>query len=606
MRIHSFQELVTRIVHLSTRDGKQIPVTFSGTDAYTNTKTVNIPTLPSGTILTPNQFSIWLGYTIHEGPGHQTHSDLNLYETACLKRNNPQFSYILNLLEDIRIENADIKLYPGDRKYLDSVHHFVDSKIPSNLSQNPDIMGLIYKHLFVHHRDLDTNHISGTLDPKTTELISEIDLCFSTQDCINLADKVVNYLNEKKQEEQNQNQNQNQSGQQNEDKENQQGKENGQENQENSEKENGSESDGDNNQSPSENNEDNSSQNSSLGQEGQENSNTPPSFNFSNQSTAFWQEITEIKNIIQSLKQQIENEKEISSKPDPDQNLVGKSIFPPENISYDRIYVPSQENLDRYTQTRSQCSSQILALKKMFRIYLQAQTKKSQIRGLEEGKLDTQRLNIAATGANTIFKDQSLKLLPETAIELMIDMSGSMDAQIARTAAIILAEALNSIPQIKLSISGFTTNSRNYSPSYYNPINPNSGRQNGMDILQFKDFNTPYSKCRGRLGTITNTRNTPLGDAYGKSLEHIILRPEPRKIIFLITDGKPEFLHGRNHSDFLLMKKIHLTAKRFHIQTLGLGIGKCEFLSKYFDQSINITNIETLPQNLLQALKQFI
>jgi cobalamin biosynthesis protein CobT len=242
----------------------------------------------------------------------------------------------------------------------------------------------------------------------------------------------------------------------------------------------------------------------------------------------------------------------------------------------------------------------------MFRIYLQAQTKKSQIRGLDEGKLDHQRLHVAATGSNLIFKDQSSKLLPETAIELMIDMSGSMNANLARTSAIILSEALNSIPQIKLSISGFTTNDQ-ARPNYnYLAQNPNSGRQNGMDILQFKNFLEPYQKARAKLGAIRSSGMTPLGDAYGKSLEHIISRQEPRRIIFVITDGEPEFTHGKNHSDYLLMKKVHLTAKKYGIQTLGLGIGNCEFLNSYFDKAINITNIENLPKNLLEALKFFI
>jgi cobalamin biosynthesis protein CobT len=628
LKLHSFQELVSRIVHLSTRDGKPIPITFSGTDAYTSPGKVNIPTLPAGTILTPSQFSIWLGYTIHEGPGHQTHTDLNLYQTTCKQRNNKIFSYILNLLEDIRIENADLKKYPGDRKYLDATHHFVDQKIPNHLANSPDIMGLIYKHLFVHHRNLDTNIIRGNLDPETAKLISEIDLCNSTQDCIILADKIAVYLKQKQEEqdqEQNQenkeenkeentdqNQNQNSDSIDQDQDNNQESKDTKSNSEEQDQDQSNLESDGEN-----ENDENNSNSNNNLNSRNSNdlssnshNTDKSPDqdnksdFNLSPNSASDWQKLTEIKNIIDALKYQIEN-KEIE-KDDSDYNLNNKSIFPPNNILNDRIYVPSNEDLQEYNQTRINASSQILSLKKMFRIYLQAQTKKSQLRGLEEGKLDTQRLHIAACGQTTIFKDQNLKLLPETAIELMIDMSGSMNANLARTAAIILAEALSSIPQIKLSISGFTSNDLAGS-TIFRRYDPNSGRQCGMDILQFKNFSEPYQKCRAKLGAIYNTGNTPLGDAYGHALEHIIPRLEPRRIIFLITDGQPEFPQGQNHSDYLLMKKIHRDAKRFNIQTLGLGIGRnLEFLSKYFDQAINISNPQELPKNLLEALKRFI
>ncbi len=625
MKPQTFTELTQRIINLSTRERKPISVTFSGTGAHTNPKTVNIPTLPSGTILTQSQFSIWLGYVIHEGPGHQTHTDLNLYESICRQKNNPKFSYLLNLLEDIRIENADIKTYPGDRKYLDSAHLFVDSKIPPALAKSSDIMGLIYKQLFVRHRNLDTHIIQGNLDNETARIISEIDFCSSTQDCINLAEKLFNYLN-KKQEEEKQNpspqENKNQTQSEKDEKSKDQNSNNnpeevqeqssGQGDEETSE-ENSNEpepsDDGSENESESEKVEEEPSQTNSQENPGNSNEdeaspNPSYSFNSTNEEIETWQEITEIKNLIKELKDQFEK---VLDKI-PDQNLNGKSIFPPVDITNDRIYVPSREDLQTYNSTRLACSSQILSLKKMFRIYLQAQTKKSQIRGLDEGKLDHQRLFVVSTGSNLIFKDQSSKLLPETAIELMIDMSGSMNSKIARTSAIILSEALNSIPQIKLSISGFTTNNNNYqSRRGYYDINHNSGRVDGMDILQFKNFNEPYQKARAKLGAIKNSGMTPLGDAYGKSLEHIIPRPEPRRIIFLITDGKPEFQHGQNHSDYLLMKKVFLTAKKYNIQTLGLGIGdNTDFLSSYFDKSINITEIENLPKNLLEALKFFI
>ncbi len=625
MKLHSFQELTSRIVHLSTRDAKPISISFSGDGAYTTTKTVNIPTLPSGTILTPNQLSIWLGYVIHEGPGHQTHTDLSLYEATCRQRNNSQFSYILNLLEDIRIENADIKTYPGDRKYLDATHIFVDSKIPSHLANNPDIMGLIYKHLFVNHRHLDTNIIKGNLNPITAKLISEIDQCSSTQDCITLTNKILIHLKQKqeesKQEQQQENQEQNQSENkedQNQSSSDQTGEEDGKDrnNQPNNSNPSPSPDYEENNSDEPNSISDDSNDSNGTSSNGKINSNNSNDDNDTDDNnnqhlsnveatSRIWQEITEIKNIVKSL---LENqiEPQIENKPD----LSGKSIFPPKNILNDRIYIPSDEDISTYNSTRTNASSQILALKKMFRIYLQAQTKKSQLRGLEEGKLDHQRLYVAATGANTIFKDQTIKLLPETAIELMIDMSGSMNENISRTAAIILAEALSSIPQIKLSISGFTTNNlgRENIFKYYNRhnISPNSGRQCGMDILQFKNFSEAYAKCKSKLGAITSDGDTPLGDAYGKSLEHILPRPEIRKIIFLITDGRPGFPHGANHSDYLLMKKIHLTAKRYKVQTLGLGIGNCEFLSDYFDQVINIKKIQDLPTQLLIALKFFI
>lgn len=626
MKLHSFQELTTRIVNLSTRNNTKVSITFSGDTAYTNPKTVNIPALPAGTILSLNQFSIWLGYVLHEGPGHQTHTDLELYSEACKKKSNPQFSYILNLLEDIRIENADISLYPGDRKYLDSVHQFCDDKIPSDLCQNPGILGKIYKELYTKYRNLDTHRIQGKLeDRELTSILDKIRFCSSTQDCIALAETVVEYLKQK-QEEKQEEKSQEKQQENNPNSDNPQDQKN--QDKEGEDKDNQDQDKEEENNSDKQDNQDNSREESldssspNTSSEPQASGSNPKtenkktqieeetkseeesnSFYFSSNSQALiWQELTEIKNLLEDLKSQNKTE-EKKDTPPPD--LKNKSIFPSEDISRDKIYIPSEENLPRFLSTRSKLSSQILALKKMFRIYLQTRSKKAQIRGLEEGKLDPYRLHLAKS-SNLIFKDSTSKPFLDTSIELMIDLSGSMREDITRASAIILAEALSSISQIKLSISGFTTNnSKNRNYSYARDIPPNTGRIVGMDIIQFKNFQEPYHKCKAKLGAITTRGNTPLGDAYGKALEHILPQSTPRKIIFLITDGKPEFLCGNNHSDFLLMKRVKTTAKKLGIETIALGVGNSvTFLDDYFDQVAYIKEISVLPQKLMEVLKK--
>lgn len=595
MKLIAFQELVRRIVHLSTRDGKPIPISWSGTTAYTSTSVVNIPALPAGTVLTQSQFSIWLGYTIHEGPGHQTHTDLSLYEIECRKRNNPTFSYIFNLLEDIRIENADIAKYPGDRKYLDAVHQFVDNQIPIEVCKNPDLLGQIYKHLFVEYRSLDTKRLTGTLTNKQIKAaLAELPNCKSTFACALLADKIVSLLpkaesppNDPQTPTNTQQPDSSDSSSQSESPNNNFGGETSPTTDPAASDPSGSNSDVE---------ADNSSNSSG-------NPNSPSPANYLSPSD--WEKLIEIKNIIEKLASETAT---ANGQPNTFKHETqnGKSYFPPADISLDRIFIPSSENLPQYLQTRAELAPQLLSLKKMFRIYLQSWNQKSWLRGLEEGEtLDRDRLHVASTGASTIFKTRHSKPFVNTAVSLMIDLSSSMDGDLTRGAAIILSEALASIPQIKLAISGFTTN---YSRSYNRRPPANLGRCSGMDILLFKDFETPYAKSRAKLGAIKTSRLTPLGDAYGKALEQLIPRPEPRKILFLLTDGQPEFACGSNHSDYLLMENIKTRAAKLKIETFGLGIGENveTFLPKYVEACTVIKSPQTLPADLMAALKRII
>ncbi len=590
MKLHSFQELVTRVIHLSTRDGHHLSIRFGGNEGYTTESLVQLPALPAGTFLTPSQFSIFFGYALHEGPGHQTHTDLPLYLKTIKQKHDSVFSYVLNVLEDIRIENLDIRKYPGDKKYLNALAQYLDDRIPIEKCQNPDIMGLLYKEAYKKYRNIDTKRLQGeleTLHPEIAIEMANLPLCQSTADCIVLAEKITALFQEQSDANEEDN------------------KERDPGNGDTSSSSNPSEFPLDEtNLSPGDNPEHSDSiGNFPFPSPGEDPSETPSPSSLSS-SAQEWNTLTEVKNLLNSLIEAISSYNSFHD-PLPHQSPphTGDSISPPADLSLDRIFVPSEEDLETYLYTRASLAPQILSLKKMFRIHLQAKSKKSWLRGLEDAEtLDRERLHITALGQSSIFKERRDKNLINTSVELLLDLSVSMNEILVRSAAIVLAEALGAIPEIKLSISGFTTNGR-----YSSRSGPGIGRLQGMDILIFKDYSEPYTKSRAKLGAIETYGSTPLGCAYGKALERILNRTEPRRIIFLVTDGTPDFLKAdRRHSDYLLMETIHKKAKRLGIETLGLGIGTertVSFLRRYVDKCERIQDIETLPRTLLQILK---
>ena len=591
MKLHSFHELLTRIAHLSTRDGKPIAVTFGGKDAYCTIEhgriRANLPALESGTVLTPHEFSIWMGYGLHECACHPKFTDINLYLDTVKSKNNPTFSTLLNWFEDVYSENADINLYPGDRKYLDSTHQYCDDQIPAEKCQNPQILGLIYKEAYTKYRNLDTKRLQGELAtsyPQISAAMLNLASCKSTSDCIKLAEKILALIPKENKENKENNPQENQDEDENSQSSN---------NLSNPKPElnNGTET----NSGPNKNKSDNTDNcNSQPENKDQENKND---LSLTDQAQA-WNTLTEIKNLIQVL-----TKDQILSPPH-----TGDLCLPPLTLSLDKIFVPGKENLVQYLSTRAALTSQITALKKMFRIYLQSKNRKSWLRGLDEGPtLDLQRLHLVPT-SNSVFKSPHDKYLINTAVELMLDLSASMTEELVRSAAIILAEALSTIPQIKLDICGFKTQYNPVFELYSEHYIKNIGRLSPMEILLFKEFSEPYIKSRARLGGIETTGSTPLGDAYGKALERLVSRSEPRRIIFLVTDGKPQFQRGNSrHNDYILMSHVHSKAKSLHIETIGLDIGRTQTpLESHVDKYLRISSINELPQALMQILKEIV
>src|SRR5215469_14961633 len=118
MKLSTFQSLAQRWAQ-TLPGAKSIRVTFSGQNAFTNGQRINLPAFPGGTLLTPHQVNLYNGYIDHER-AHIAFSDFQFLRS--MKMTEP-LRALWNILEDIRIENENIKHYPGSRKYLDLLCH---------------------------------------------------------------------------------------------------------------------------------------------------------------------------------------------------------------------------------------------------------------------------------------------------------------------------------------------------------------------------------------------------------------------------------------------------------------------------------------------------
>jgi len=564
--LRTFQGLTQRMAQVMGRRDR-VSVSFGGTIASASLLDegryhVNLPALPAGTVMSEHDFRVYNGYIDHEA-AHLRWSDFKALKVN--ERKDPILKHMVNLVEDIRIENKQIDHYPGSRKFLDALCYHVDKEdmdAPSDRTQAEQILGLIYKEAYAKYRDIDTNVMPewlGDFDEYKeleTYMAAEMPDLRTNKDTMRIAKGIKKRLPKNVDWKQ-------------------------------------------------------------LQPESGEGKPHLIMVGAGGQSLAEIRE--EIKEALEVLEQaavdndQHEGRKEVLKAllehiDDSNQKAQAKvdlpeqgPVLPPCGIHHDRVFVPSREDWRAFENARHNCAPEITAAKKMLSMYLRSRKNVAWSRGLEEGELDPHQLhNLVALGSNKVMRERRSRDFMNTAVLLMVDCSGSMSATTTRTAAIILAEALNSIKFLKLEVTGFTTNNRHYTEL------KDAGRCIGLDIMLYKGFDEPYVKAKGRLGAIRTTGYTPLGEAYGHGFERLMMRSEARRVLWIISDGEPCLdLANEDHSEYELMRRTHAKCRRFRVETVGTYVGwrGRQALKSYVDVYSCIEQISQMPQAMLEIVK---
>lgn len=546
MRYETFLHMAHKLAETAGRK-RGVSIGFGGSMAYTDGRHINLPALPPGTIMTPEQQKIYMGYLEHE----TAHIRFTDFDHVPDRRKNLVLGHLQNVIEDIRIENLYIEEYPGTRSYLDALCHYVDKKDKEN-PDVPNVLSLIYYECYKKHRNVDTFLYTKELGdhPEYADIKAALDKDMprlkTTEDATRLAKKILDLL-------------------------------------------------------PPED--------KRKMQQSQENPHTV-------RQSILGQLIGEIL----YLNDKVEGPDRTGQLtdtggkgPSPDakggrgSNHVGNSWFPPYTTKNDRVFVPADVNMSQYEATRNTASAEILAAKKMLRIFLQSRTKRAWNRGLEVGKLDTGRLHALIATQNTrVMKEKRDIIRENSAIEVLIDLSGSMNAENVRLSSILICEALDSIPKIKMEIVGFRTG-RGGGWQVAHELGPKAsqyGRLDSIDMEVFKTFDQPYKDAKPHLGAIKTGGGTPLGDAYGYALERILTRSEPRKALWIISDGDPATSFGnRNHSDYKLMERLLKKARRLGVEVVGMHLGARSNLTRYVDKMILVRDRSMLAQALMDMTR---
>ncbi len=226
----------------------------------------------------------------------------------------------------------------------------------------------------------------------------------------------------------------------------------------------------------------------------------------------------------------------------------------------------------------------------------------------EEGVLDTARLTRVVTDPMQplSFKQEKESRFRDTVVTLLIDNSGSMHGRsivVAASCADVLAHTLERCG-VSVEILGFTTRAwkggqaRNKWVIAGQPHNP--GRLNDLRHIIYKAADTPWRRGRNNLGLMLRKgllKENIDGEALSWAYQRVMVRPEKRKILMVISDGAPidDSTLSANPGKFLerhLQETIKQIENDPEIELTAIGIG--HDVTQYYKRAATIGNVSEL------------
>ena len=237
---------------------------------------------------------------------------------------------------------------------------------------------------------------------------------------------------------------------------------------------------------------------------------------------------------------------------------------------------------------------------------------------LEEGILDAGRL--ARVVVNPMlalsYKRERDTEFRDTVVSLLIDNSGSMRGRPITVAAMcgdILARTLERCA-VKVEVLGFTTRawkggqSRERWVADGKPRNP--GRLNDLRHIIYKAADAPWRRSRKNLGLMLREgllKENIDGEALMWAYRRLLVRPEHRRILLVISDGAPVddstlSVNPGNYLERHLRETIREIEGRNAVELVAIGIG--HDVTRYYRRAVTIVDAEELGGTMMKKLTE--
>lgn len=257
-----------------------------------------------------------------------------------------------------------------------------------------------------------------------------------------------------------------------------------------------------------------------------------------------------------------------------------------------------------YDKQKTSLGGVVNTMKARLRRSLMAKEQRDWDFGREFGRLDTKRLVAGFQGAPQVFKQRQDRLDMDTAVHMLVDLSGSMSGgkiMVAAEAVIAFAECLEGT-QIRYQISGFDNSGEggNLDELVYTAQGKKSKyhRYEPLNIFKYKRFNESLQVAKGAISTIRDHAggNNSDRDAVLWAYHDLQKRPERRKVLLVLSDGCPAnaTIGYVNRSELVGGLKMAIDeVSKSGVECIGIGI-KDDTVKEIYPKNVVIHDLKDL------------
>lgn len=271
---------------------------------------------------------------------------------------------------------------------------------------------------------------------------------------------------------------------------------------------------------------------------------------------------------------------------------------------------------DEYEMLHGEVRSKVSVLRQKLMMDLLAR-KKMWVRNKEEGTIDDKSLYRAVLDDSRIFKRRQQRRKLDTAISLVVDMSGSMSnwhgqyggtcrMKVAAQLAMVFSETLQML-DVPHEVLGYTTNEGSYNVDARGLIQAGYTRVTPLKLSVVKSFKQSFRVKRKAFVQLAKNSGqyTIEGEAVFWAGKRLAERKESRKILIVLCDGHPE--SGWESSDKLRAhaKKMAKKVAKAGIEIMGVGI-QTDAPKKYYPKAIQYDSLDDLTTGFYGELSRIL
>lgn len=603
---------------------KSVDVVFKGDGAATNGKTIYLPSLNQSAEVTEKQASIMRGYVDHEA-GHVRHTDfeaLQEFGEECAKTNNKLLKSIHNACEDVWLEKRVVDEYPGALDNLSATTKSVNDAFLKARKDGDVTDEMLSDDKFISAVSITWEGRKDYPEPSSQQCIdllpkdiqerlpkwvASIDQCTSTKDVITLA-KIIEKEVRDAHEEKNPTTkptNPSDKGDEGDGSEGDKPRGDGSGDDPNEcsgqpstqdvgDGDEDAESNGGSAKSDDSKDDVEKDVNELVGNDHVEDSSDTATENVYDNF-----DVTEVvsKEIVESHATSYRDE--LSYRP----YTTEKDTF----RTSKNFYKLRSGDAHSYNEKLSRMSGDVNVMRRKLERALMSKDNRDWDGGREDGRLDTRRFVGAFNGRQDVFKKREPRAEMDTALTVLIDLSGSMGGskiRIAEQCAIALAEAVDKTG-VAYEVLGFTQDGR--ADDY--PVQPNGdaySRYSPLHTYVFKNFEQRLFECKGSMSSIYNcaTGQNADGESLMYAYARLKARQEKRKVFMVLSDGQPASDGDYVQGHYYLQKVVQDIIKD-GTDVVGIGIAS-RAVKDYYPNHVVVRSVQDLSGTALDQLSKIL